>query len=110
VSLRATARSSPGSWPGRPAGNRSFLPLDDGDTIIFSENWQKTVREFSRFSKKDAEIYPAFVVHLKEAAVIVRQLLLETPIDLRLTSVAKRSRAPRVPKVSVAGAWSRCET
>jgi phytoene dehydrogenase-like protein len=58
-----------------------FCPLDDSDYIIFSGDKQKTVREFSRFSKKDAEIYPAFAAHLEEAAAIIRQLLLETPID-----------------------------
>ena len=58
-----------------------FCPLDDGDSIIFSDDQQKTVREFSRFSKKDAAAYPAFAAHLEEAAAIVRGLLLETPID-----------------------------
>jgi phytoene dehydrogenase-like protein len=82
--------------PGSPAFNRLplrehglvvlpatdlFCPLDERDYIIFSEDKQKTVSEFSRFSKKDADIYPAFAVHLEEAAAIVRQLLLETPID-----------------------------
>ena len=58
-----------------------FCPLDERDAIIFSEDRQRTVREFARFSKKDAEAYPAFAAHLEEAAAIVRQLLLETPVD-----------------------------
>ncbi|NBR38519.1 MAG: NAD(P)/FAD-dependent oxidoreductase, partial [Alphaproteobacteria bacterium] len=41
----------------------------------------KTQASFSRFSKHDAEIYPAFDAYLNEAANIVRKLLWETPID-----------------------------
>jgi len=56
-------------------------PLDGEDYILFSDNIAKTQASFSRFSKHDAEIYPAFDAYLNEAANIVRKLLWETPID-----------------------------
>ena len=36
-----------------------FCPLEDGDAIIFHDDVKKTQEEFARFSKKDAEAYPA---------------------------------------------------
>ncbi|MEC8727188.1 MAG: NAD(P)/FAD-dependent oxidoreductase [Pseudomonadota bacterium] len=56
-------------------------PLGGEDYILFSDNIAKTQASFSRFSKKDAEIYPTFDAYLNEAANIVRKLLWETPID-----------------------------
>ena len=58
-----------------------FCPLEDGDYLIFSDDVARTQAQFARFSKKDAESYPAFCAHLDEAATIVRKLLLETPPD-----------------------------
>ncbi|MDQ0510543.1 phytoene desaturase family protein [Ancylobacter amanitiformis] len=57
-------------------------PVDDSDNYItFSDNMAKTQASFARFSKHDAEIYPAFDAYLQEATRIVRQVLWETPID-----------------------------
>jgi len=61
--------------------NDLFCPLYDGDYIVFSEDMKKTQAEFARFSRHDAEIYPAFDAYLQEAANIVRKLLFETPVD-----------------------------
>jgi phytoene dehydrogenase-like protein len=47
-------------------------PLDGEDYILFSDNIAKTQASFSRFSKHDADIYPAFDAYLNEAANIVR--------------------------------------
>jgi phytoene dehydrogenase-like protein len=58
-----------------------FGPLPGGDHILFCEDVKKTQASFGRFSKKDAEIYPAFDAYLMESAKIVRKLLLETPPD-----------------------------
>lgn len=58
-----------------------FCPLYGDDYIVFSDDTAKTVREFARFSKHDAEAYPAFSAYLEDAANVVRRLLLETPID-----------------------------
>ena len=56
-------------------------PLGGDDYILFSDNIAKTQESFSRFSKKDAQIYPAFDAYLNDAADIVRKLLWETPVD-----------------------------
>jgi len=61
--------------------NDLFCPLYDDDYIILSNDVRKTQEQFARFSKHDAEIYPAFNDHLQESARLVRALLLETPID-----------------------------
>lgn len=56
-------------------------PVGGDDYIAFSADIAKTQASFARFSKHDAEIYPAFDRYLTEAADIVRKLLFETPID-----------------------------
>lgn len=56
-------------------------PLDGEDYILFSDNIAKSQASFARFSKHDADIYPAFDRYLNEAANIVRKLLWETPVD-----------------------------
>jgi len=56
-------------------------PVSDTDYIVFSDNMAKTQASFAKFSKADAEIYPAFDAYLREATGIVRQLLWETPFD-----------------------------
>jgi len=61
--------------------NDLFCPLYGDDYIIFSGDIKKTQSEFSRFSRHDAEIYPAFDAYLQETTAIVRKLLFETPID-----------------------------
>ena len=59
-----------------------FAPLPDNNHIIFSDDIKRAHRaSFSRFSRKDAEIYPAFDRYLGESTQIVRKLLLETPPD-----------------------------
>src|SRR5262245_18311241 len=56
-------------------------PVSDTDYIVFSDNMAKTQASFAKFSKADAEIYPAFDAYLRDATTIVRQLLWETPFD-----------------------------
>ena len=58
-----------------------FCPLREGNHIVFSDDIAKTQGEFARFSKRDAEIYPAFDEYLQQSARIVRKLLFETPVD-----------------------------
>ena len=61
--------------------NDLFCPLGGDDYIVFSDDLQKTQAEFARFSRHDAEAYPAFARYLDESAAVVRRLLFETPID-----------------------------
>ena len=58
-----------------------FCPIGRDDYIIFGSNVQKTAEQFSRFSKHDGAIYAEFDSWLNVAAAVVRQLLLETPLD-----------------------------
>jgi len=61
--------------------NDLFCPLGRDDYIIFSDDIGTTQREFARFSRHDAEIYPQFARYLEQSARLVRQLLFETPVD-----------------------------
>jgi phytoene dehydrogenase-like protein len=61
--------------------NDLFCPLGGDDYIIYSDDLAKTQAEFARFSRHDAEIYPAFARQLEESANLVRRLLFETPVD-----------------------------
>lgn len=56
-------------------------PVGGDDYICFSEDMAKTQASFAKFSRKDAEAYPAFDAYLMESAAIVRKLLWETPLD-----------------------------
>ena len=58
-----------------------FCPTEDGGFILLSGDMRRTQESFARFSTRDAETFPAFEAHLREAADILRQLLWETPVD-----------------------------
>ncbi|MBV9783828.1 MAG: NAD(P)/FAD-dependent oxidoreductase [Acidisphaera sp.] len=58
-----------------------FGPLPGGDGIIFSDDVARTQRHFSRFSRRDAAIYPEFDRYLMESVAVMRKLLLATPPD-----------------------------
>lgn len=58
-----------------------FSPLPDGGYITFSDSIERTQASFARFSRHDADVYPAFARHLDEAAAIIRRLLWVTPPD-----------------------------
>ena len=61
--------------------NDLFCPLEDNNYILYHDDVVKTQREFARFSRADAEIYPEFNRYLLEATQVVRRLLYETPVD-----------------------------
>src|SRR3954447_22594671 len=56
-------------------------PLGRDDYILFAADMAKTQASFAKFSKHDADIYPAFDRYLTESANIIRKILWETPID-----------------------------
>ena len=58
-----------------------FCPLHDDDYIIYSDDVRRTQDQFARFSRHDAEAYPAFLAYLQESAAILRKLQFETPPD-----------------------------
>jgi phytoene dehydrogenase-like protein len=56
-----------------------FVPFPDGRHFVYWDDLRKTCAEIARFSRKDAEAYPAFDAFLHEAAAFVRELLWLTP-------------------------------
>jgi phytoene dehydrogenase-like protein len=58
-----------------------FCPIGKDDYVMFSGDVAETARQFARFSRHDGEIYPQFDTFLNEAADVVRDLLLDTPVD-----------------------------
>ena len=61
--------------------NDLFCPLGGDDYIVFSDDQDKLLKEFARFSPRDAAAYPAFNRQLQESAALIRKLLFETPVD-----------------------------
>ena len=61
--------------------NDLFCPLWNDDHLIFSADVKTTQANFARFSRKDAEAYPAFDAYLQGSLKIVRPLLFQTPVD-----------------------------
>ena len=59
----------------RPMAN--FLPLTDGGAFRFGGEW--TVPEIARFSRRDAERWPAWSEMLERVAGVLRALATETP-------------------------------
>lgn len=53
----------------------SLLPLPDGDSLVRWSDPELTRREVSRFSKKDAEIYPEFGLAMKKMAHFVKTII-----------------------------------
>ncbi|MCS6951285.1 MAG: NAD(P)/FAD-dependent oxidoreductase [Bryobacterales bacterium] len=56
-----------------------FSPLPDGRHLFMWQDGRRTVEEIARFSRRDAERYPAYEAHLERLARIVEWLLTRTP-------------------------------
>jgi len=56
-----------------------FSPFPDGRYMFMWQDANKTLEEIAKFSKKDAERYPAYEAHLEKLAAVVESLLLVTP-------------------------------
>lgn len=59
-----------------------FTPLPDGRHLFFWRDEGKTVAEIAKFSRRDAEAYPAYEAQVARLADIVERTLLETPPNL----------------------------
>jgi phytoene dehydrogenase-like protein len=59
----------------------SFLPLPDGDSLCRWEDPHLTRREISRFSAKDAEVYPEFGMAMRKMAWITKAIIDEPAPD-----------------------------
>ncbi|HXI40368.1 MAG TPA: NAD(P)/FAD-dependent oxidoreductase [Bryobacteraceae bacterium] len=56
-----------------------FSAFPDGRHFFMWQDERKTLDEIAKFSKRDAETYPAFEQHLEKLAQVVESLLLTTP-------------------------------
>ncbi|MCU1273607.1 MAG: dependent oxidoreductase [Bryobacterales bacterium] len=58
-----------------------FSAFPDGRHFFMWQDEHKTLAEIAKFSKRDAEIYPAYEQHLEKLAQVVESLLLTSPPD-----------------------------
>src|SRR6266576_6368529 len=58
-----------------------FSPFPDGRYLFMWQDRAKTVAEIAKFSKHDAEVFPAYEEHLERLSVFVESMLLSTPPD-----------------------------
>jgi phytoene dehydrogenase-like protein len=58
-----------------------FSPFPDGRYFFMWQDQRKTLEELAKFSRRDAEVYPAYEDHLERLSVFVESLLLRTPPD-----------------------------
>ncbi len=59
----------------------SFTPLPNGDSLARWGDWERTRREISRFSQKDAETYPEFGLAMSKMAAFVKHIIDNPPPD-----------------------------
>jgi phytoene dehydrogenase-like protein len=56
-----------------------YVPFPDGSHLLLTKDAAQARAEIGKFSKKDAETWPAFSAYLAKVARLVRPLLLMTP-------------------------------
>src|SRR2546429_188540 len=56
-----------------------YVPFPDGSHLLLTKDAAQAKSEIGKFSKKDAEVWPAFSEYLANIARLVRPLLLMTP-------------------------------
>ena len=56
-----------------------FSPFPDGRHMFMWQDQKRTLEEIAKFSRRDAERYPAYEEHLEGLARVVESLLLVTP-------------------------------
>lgn len=56
-----------------------FSPFPDGRHLFFWQDERRTHSELSKFSRRDADRFPAYEAHLEQLARFVEGMLLETP-------------------------------
>ncbi len=66
---------------------QNFMPLPDGRYLLTGEG--RTEREIAKFSKKDAERYPAYQANMGRVAEVLRGLMLQAPPNLALSGFAR---------------------
>ena len=56
-----------------------FSPFPDGRYLFMWQDRAKTLAEIAKFSRHDAEVFPAYEEHLERLSLVVENLLLTTP-------------------------------
>jgi len=56
-----------------------YVPFPDGSHLLLTKDATQARGEIAKFSKKDADVWPAFSAYLAKIAQLVRPLLLMTP-------------------------------
>src|SRR5207237_2650164 len=56
-------------------------PCPDGRYLFMWQDQRKTIEEIAKFSRRDAEAYPAYEEHLERLSIFVESMLLTTPPD-----------------------------
>jgi phytoene dehydrogenase-like protein len=56
-----------------------FSPFPDGRYLFMWQDGAKTLQEIAKFSRHDAEVFPAYEDHLERLSQVVEGLLLTTP-------------------------------
>ena len=56
-----------------------FSPFPDGRYLFMWQDRSKTLADLAQFSKRDAEVFPAYEEHLERLSEVVESLLLTTP-------------------------------
>lgn len=62
-----------------PKDPASFSPFPDGRWLFLWQDQRRTLEEIAKFSRRDAEVYPAYEAHLERLSRLVEALLLRTP-------------------------------
>ena len=103
----SATRSTPKIPPSSP-------PFPTAATSSCGRTAHKTLAEIAKFSKRDAEVYPAYEDHLERLSQVVESLLLTTPPEV---PAARDRRFHRLPEArgarcaasarATSSAWSR---
>ncbi len=64
---------------GRQGSRRSSRAFPDGRHFFMWQDRAKTLAEIAKFSRRDAEVYPAYEEQLERLSQVVEGLLLTTP-------------------------------
>ena len=65
-----------------PRDPSSFTPFPDGRSLMMGPDAERTRNEIAKFSKRDAERYPAYEAMLERVAALVEPTLTMSPPDL----------------------------
>ena len=69
-------------YEAHPFDPQFFLPFPNGDSILLWNELDRNLKEFARFSKKDAEAYPKYVRFWTDVMELIEPMVLAAPPPL----------------------------